>query len=146
MDFEDRGRGSGVVIGSARVWPPAWVIVSQYKGVGVGGDGRAQDLAGMNEGVSKNSETNEVPADDREAEIEQDASDTFLIWGEPCSGCDVLVPESVDDFRGGERSWEIWSFVDAEHPDLGGSEIETAAGKRWQVHADSGKAYKYIIT
>ena len=80
----------------------------QDKGVGIGGDGRAQRLAGMNEGVSKSSETNEVPADDREAEIEQDASDTFLIWGEPCSGCDVLVPESVDDFRGQDTTEVRW--------------------------------------
>ena len=42
VDFDDRGGGldgaNGVVIGEARVWISAWVIVSQDKCVGVGGD------------------------------------------------------------------------------------------------------------
>jgi hypothetical protein len=60
----------------------------------------------MNDRLRKSAEADEVPADDGVADIEQDACDAFLIWGEPCGGCDVLLPEGVGLFRG----FQCWSW------------------------------------
>jgi len=110
VDLQDGSGGldgpSGVVIGEARGWITTWVVVSQDKGVGVSGDGRAQDLAWMNDRLRKSAEADEVPADDGAADIEQDAYDAFLIRGEPCGGCDVLLPEGVGPVPG----FPVWEL------------------------------------
>jgi hypothetical protein len=49
----------------------------------------------MRDRLRKGAEADEVPADDGVADIEQDAYEAFLIRGEPCGGCDVLLPEGV---------------------------------------------------
>ena len=55
--------------------------------------------------LRKGAEADEVPADDGVADIEQDAYEAFLIRGETCGGCDVLLPEGVGLFRGFQCDW-----------------------------------------
>jgi hypothetical protein len=59
----------------------------------------------MRDRLRKGAEADEVPADDGVADIEQDAYEAFLIRGEPCGGCDVLLPEGVGLFRGFQCDW-----------------------------------------